>query len=165
MQRAGRAARTGFVGAVVAAVGFFDAVFLGMPIAVLAASLSPLTVFVGAAIAVSLLSIACCSWVDRRWDEWSAGNAGRLERRLEKMRESRLLAHPVAWIERGSDRWYAVAAAVANPVLVAALARPLSGRPIGRRRIVLGSVAYAVPYVAMWSLVGFLLGDTIRAIA
>ena len=164
VQRARHAARTGIVGAIVAAVAFFDGVFIGMPIAVLAASLRPLTVFVGAAIAVTLLSVACCSWVDRRWDEWSAGNASRLERRLEKMRESRLLAHPVAWIQRGSDRWYAVAAAVANPVLVAALSRPLSGLPIGRRRIVLGSVAYAIPYVAMWSIVGYLLGDTLRAV-
>ena len=152
------------MGTVVAAFAFFDGVFIGMPIAALAASLRPLTVFVGAAIAVTLLSIACCSWVDRRWDEWSAGNASRLARRLEKMRESRLLAHPVAWIPRGSDRWYAVAAAVANPVLVAALSRPLSGLPIGRRRIVLGSVAYAIPYVAIWSIVGYLLGDTLRAV-
>jgi hypothetical protein len=162
MDRAGRTARLGVVGALVAAVGFFDALFLGMPIAVLAASFKAPTVYIGGAIAVSLLSIACCSWVDRRWDEWSASNAGRLEKRLEKMRTSRLMAHPVAWIQRGSDRWYAIAAAVANPILVAALARPLGGQPIGRRRIVLGSVAYAIPYVAMWTLVGLAAGDLIR---
>jgi hypothetical protein len=57
-----------------------------------------------------------------------------------------------------------VAAAVANPILVAAFARPLSGRPIGRRRIVLGSVAYAIPYTAMWSLVGFAVGDAVRSV-
>jgi hypothetical protein len=27
----------------------------------------------------------------------------------------------------------------------------------------LGAVAYAVPYVAMWSIVGFAFGETIRA--
>ena len=26
----------------------------------------------------------------------------------------------------------------------------------------LGSVAYALPYVAMWTLVGFALGDAVR---
>ncbi len=52
---------------------------------------------------------------------------------------------------------------LANPILVGAFARVGGGRPIGERRILLGAVAYAVPYVAMWSLVGLALGDTIRA--
>jgi hypothetical protein len=161
-ERAG-AVRTGVVGTIVVAVGFFDAVFLGVPIAVLAASFGPLVVFIGGAIAVSFLVIACCSWVDRRWDDWFSGNAGRIEKRLDAMRASRLLRHPVAWVQRGSDRWYALAAALANPILIAALARSIGGRPIGRRRILLGSVAYAIPYVAMWSLLGFALGSAIRA--
>jgi hypothetical protein len=79
------------------------------------------------------------------------------------MRESRLMQHPVAWIERGSDRWYAFAAAVANPILVGALARLISGKPIGERRIFLGAVAYALPYVALWTIVGFALGDQLRS--
>lgn len=151
------------MGTTVAAFAFFDGVFLGAPIAVLAASFRPTLVFIVATIAVIFLVIACCSWVDRRWDDWFAGEGKRVETRLETMRASRLLTHPVAWIQRGSDRWYAFAAAVANPILVAALARFLGGRPIGDRRILLGSVAYAVPYVAMWSIVGFVLGDAIRA--
>jgi hypothetical protein len=161
--RARSAARSGVVGAVVAAFAFFDAALLGMPIAVLAASLRPLAVFVVAAVAVSLLCIACCSWVDRRWDEWFTGNGKRIEKRLEAMRASRLLRHPVAWIQRGSDRSYAFAAAVANPILVAALARFVAGDAVGRRRILLGSVAYAIPYVAMWTFLGFALGGAVRA--
>jgi hypothetical protein len=78
------------------------------------------------------------------------------------MRRSRLMRHPVAWIERGSDRWYALAAAVANPILIGALARLVGGRPIGHRRILLGAVAYAIPYCAMWTIVGLALGDTFR---
>jgi len=69
----------------------------------------------------------------------------------------------VAWIQRSSDGWYALAAALANPILVAAFAHSIGGKPIGQRRILLGSVAYAVPYVAIWSLVGFALGDAVRA--
>jgi hypothetical protein len=34
----------------------------------------------------------------------------------------------------------------------------------GERRILLGSVAYAIPYVALWSLVGLALGDAVRAV-
>jgi hypothetical protein len=157
------AARTGVVGAIVSAVAFFDGVFVGSPVALLAASFGPALVFPTATVAVILLVIGCCRWVERRWDEWFAGNGRRIEARLETMRASRLLKHPVAWIERGSDRWYAFAAAVANPILVAAVARFLGGKPVGERRIVLGAVAYALPYVAMWSLIGFALGEAVRA--
>ena len=99
-------------------------------------------------------------WIDRHWDDWFSGNGTRIEHRLESMRASRLLAHPVAWLQRGSDRSYAFAAAVANPILIAALARVIGGAPVGERRVVLGAVAYAIPYVAMWSIVGWALAGT-----
>jgi hypothetical protein len=57
-----------------------------------------------------------------------------------------------------------VAAAVANPILVAAFTRSLTSQPVGERRILAGAVAYAVPYVAMWSLVGLVLGAAVRAV-
>jgi hypothetical protein len=161
--RAGRAARTGVIGTLVVGVAFFDAVFVGMPIAVLSAWLGPVVVFAGATVAVTFVAIGCCNWVDRRWDDWFSGNAGRIEKRLEQARSSRLLRHPVAWIERGSDRRYALAAALINPVIAVAIARIISGNPIGERRILLGSIAYAIPYVALWSLAGFAVGDAIRA--
>ena len=161
--RVAGAARSGVVGTIVAAVAFFDGVFIGAPIALLAAWFRPSLVYVLATVVVVLLVIGCCRWVDRRWDDWFSGNGTRIEKRLETMRASRLMAHPVAWIQRGSDRWYALAAAVANPILVATLARFVGGKPIGERRIVLGAVAYALPYVAMWSIVGFAFGETIRA--
>jgi hypothetical protein len=163
-QRVASAARSGVVGTIVGAFAFFDGVFLGAPIAVLAASFRPALVYAVAVVVVILLVIACCSWVDRRWDDWFSGHGKRIETRLEAMRASRVMRHPVAWIQRGSDRWYAFAAAVANPILIAALARFIGGKPIGERRIVLGAVAYAIPYVAMWTLVGFALGDTLRAV-
>jgi hypothetical protein len=148
-------------GTIVAAVAFFDGVFVGLPIALLAASLRPALVYVTAEVVVSALAIACSSWVDGRWDEWLAANGKRLEKRLEGMRSSRVMRHPVAWLQRSSDRWYALAAAVVNPVLVVGLARSIGGKPVGRRRIVLGAVAYAVPYVALWTLVGVAIGETL----
>ena len=151
------------MGTVVAALAFFDGVFIGAPIALLAAAFRPSIVYVVATSTVVLVVIGCCRWIDRRWDVWFSGNGTRIETRLETMRASRLLAHPVAWLQRGSDRWYAFAAAVANPILVAVLARFIAGEPVGDRRVVLGAVAYAVPYVAMWSIVGFALGGAVRA--
>lgn len=146
-----------------AAFAFFDGVFLGAPIALLAASFRPLVVYAAAVVAVIGIVTACCRWVDRRWDVFFPGNGSRVEERLETMRESRLMRHPVAWIQRGSDRWYGLAAAVANPILVSAFARVVSGRSVGERRIVLGAVAYALPYVAMWTLVGLTVGGSLRA--
>ena len=108
------AARSGVAGTIVAAVAFFDGVFIGLPIAVLAASFRPSLVYILATLAVVTLVIGCCRWVDRRWDDWFSGNGTRIEKRLETMRSSRLMAHPVAWIQRGSNRWYALAAAVAT---------------------------------------------------
>lgn len=156
------AARTGVVGTIVAAVAFFDAVFLGVPIALLTAAVGSPLVVAATTTAVACLVIVCCTWVDRRWELWVSGNGTRIETTLSKMRTSRLMRHPVTWLQRGSDRWYAVAAALANPILVGAFARSLTGAPIGERRILLGAVAYAVPYVAIWSIVGFALGATVR---
>jgi len=162
-QRAGSGARAGAVGAVVAAFAFFDGVFVGMPVALLAASLRPVFVFGAAVVAVSCLSVTCCRWVNRRWDDWFSSNSRRTARKLRTMRESRLMRRPVAWVERGTDRQYALASALANPVLVVALVRSADAMPIPQRRIRLGSIAYAIPYVAMWTLLGLALGDIIRA--
>ena len=160
---AGTAACAGIAGTLVAAFAFFDGIFLGAPIALLAASLRPLVVYAVAVVAVVFIVISCCRWVDRRWDVWFSGNGNRVEARLETMRESRLMRHPVAWIQRGSDRWYGLAAAVANPILVSAFARVVGGKPVGERRIMLGAVAYALPYVAMWTIVGLAVGSSLRA--
>ncbi len=162
--RGAGAARTGVVGTIVAALAFFDGVFIGAPIALLAASFRPSLVYIVATVVVVFVVVGCCRWVDRHWDNWFSGNGTRIEKRLENMRASRLMAHPVAWIQRGSDRWYALAAAVANPILVATFARFVVDKPIGERRIFLGAVAYAIPYVALWSIIGFAFGETIRAI-
>jgi hypothetical protein len=161
-ERVGRKARTSAIGTGVGAFAFFDGVFLGLPIALLGASFRPLVVYPVAVVSVILLVIACCTWVDRRWNEWFSGHGKKLEARLESMRASKLMSHPVAWTQNGSDRWYAFAAAVANPILIAGLARFVGGRPIGERRILLGAVAYAIPYVALWTIVGYALRGTLR---
>ena len=161
-QGAVSAARTGVVGFAVVGFAFFDSILLGFPIALLAASFRPSLVYAAATSTVVLLVIGSCRWIDRHWEDWFSGNGARIERRLESMRASRLLAHPVAWLQRGSDRSYAFAAAVANPILVAALARVIGGTPVGERRVVLGAVAYAIPYVAMWAIVGWALAGHLR---
>src|SRR4029077_3617895 len=122
-ERVGSGARTSVIGTVVGAFAFFDGVFLGAPIALLAAAFRPALVYAVATVVVILLVIACCSWVDRCWDDWFSGHGTRIENRLEAMRASRLMSHPVAWIQNGSDRWYALAPAARHPILVPRLPR------------------------------------------
>lgn len=158
------AARSGIVGTVVVAVAFFDGVFVGAPVAILMAALGSILVYAAATTAVACVVIVCCVWLDRRWDDWLSGTGTRMETALEKMRANRLMRRPMAWIRDGTDRRYALAAAVANPILVAAFTRSLTNEPVGERRILAGAVAYAVPYVAMWSIVGLALGAAGRAV-
>jgi hypothetical protein len=113
-------ARTAAVGTGIALYATFDSLISGLPIAALAAWLNPLIVFGAAAALLTVLNIACCNWIERQWSGWIAGNAKRLEAKLDKMRRSRVMRHPVAWITRGSDAWYTLAAAVANAIIVAA---------------------------------------------
>ena len=158
------APRSGIVGTVVVAVAFFDGVFVGAPVAILMAALGSILVYAAATTAVACVVIVCCVWLDRRWDDWLSGTGTRMETALEKMRANRLMRRPMAWIREGTDRRYALAAAVANPILVAAFTRSLTNEPVGERRILAGAVAYAVPYVAMWSIVGLALGAAGRAV-
>ena len=135
-QPAGGAVRTGVIGTLVAAFAFFDGVVLGAPVALLAASFSPLIVYVVATTAAILLVIACCSWVDRRWEGWLLGGQPRRQAARSNASE------PPDEASRGVDRarldlGYAFAAAVANPILVLASARSMSGKPVGERRILL----------------------------
>jgi hypothetical protein len=152
---------TAAIGAVIAIYTFFDALLVGLPILLLAAWLNPLVVFVAAFALVTVLDLAACRWVDRQWDAWVGGT--RFETRMEKVRTGKRARRPVAWIEDGSDAWFGFAAALLNAVQVVALARLITGRPVGDRRILIASLAWALFVAGVFSLFGFALGDVIRA--
>ena len=127
-----------------------------MPIAALAAWLNPLVVFAVAAALLTLLNIACSNWIQRQSDSWIAGNAERLEARLDKLRKGRIMRHPMAWITRGSSGWYALAAALINAITVSALARLIGGERVSERRIRRGALAYSIFFAAVYSFTGYL---------
>lgn len=116
-------ARFATIGAAITAFGFLDAYTVGLFIAVLAAWLPALIVFAVAAVVLTFINGAYCRSVERQWDASIAGNAKRMEATLAKRRNGRLMHHPVAWITRGSDAWFTLAAILMNPVIVIALAR------------------------------------------
>jgi hypothetical protein len=151
------------MGTLVAAYGLFDTLLMGVPIVLLAAWLNPLVVFVVAAVGVTAADGLCCTWLDREWDSWFAGFGRRIEPRLERMRAARLLRLPVAWIERGSTRQFAVGAAVTNAIIATVIARLVTGAQVGPRRILVASLAYGVFFTGLYTFVGFLLGSAMRA--
>ena len=156
--------RTTAMGTLVAIYGLFDTLLMGVPIVLLAAWLDPLLVFAVAAVGVTAADGLCCTWLDRDWDRWFAGSGRRIEARLERLRAARLLRHPVAWIEHGSDRRFALGAAITNAIIATVLSRLLTGAPVGPRRILMASLAYGAFFTGLYAFVGFLLGSALRAV-
>jgi len=157
------AARTGAIGALVAIWWAIDGLVL-LTVVLLAAWLNPLLVFAVALVICLAINLACCTWLNRHWDRWMANAGKKLERKLEKMRAGRLMRHPVAWIQGGSDFWFGLAAALTNAISTVAVARLIGGHPISERRILVASFSFALFVAGLGSLLGFVLGDVIRAI-
>jgi hypothetical protein len=157
------AGRTGVIGTLVAVWWAIDGLVL-LTVIVLAAWLNPLLVFAVALVVCFAINLACCNWIDRHWDRWMANAGKKLERKLEKMRTGRLMRHPVAWIERGSDFWFGLAAALTNAITTVAVGRLIGGHAIGERRIVVASFSFALFVAGLGVLLGLALGDVIRAI-
>jgi hypothetical protein len=114
------------------------------------------------AVALIVINIVSCRWLQRYWDAWIATSGKRVEAKLEQLRKVVVMRHPVAWITRGSDWWFALATAIVNPIIVVAAARIIGGRPITERRIVIAAVAYAVPMAAVFTFTGYVLGEALR---
>ena len=67
------------------------------------------------------------------------------------------------WSIAGSDVAFAVAAALANAVVVIGLARVLTGKPLGRGRVVAAAVGYSVFFAGIFSLMGLIFRDFLVA--
>lgn len=154
----------GIVGTAVAVYAFLDDLLFA-PVLVTAAVLFPwyLTLCVATAV-FTFVNVVCCSWVQRSWDIWIHTQGARLEARLAKLREGRLLKYPARWITRDSDIWVTVAAGLLGTVIVVTVIRLLGGKRIGRRRVIFGSLAYSAGFTATYTGVGIGLHDLLRLI-
>ena len=108
------------------------------------------------------VNLACCEWLQRRWEHWILGHGARVEALLERRRRSRLLRHPLAWVARDSDAWFTVAAGLIGTIIVMALTRLSGAASLTRRRLVLGSVAYSFGFAATYTVVGLGIGALVR---
>ena len=142
-------------GALAVGYALIDAYLFGVPIAAIAIWGNVLVAFVLGAVAWTLANIAACNWVDRDWAAFAAGSGKKIEAKLQKVRSSSVLSHAVGWIERGSVFWFGLAAILLNAFWVVAIARVLTGSPVGRRRILVASTAYAIVWAAVFALIGY----------
>jgi hypothetical protein len=154
-------ARVALIGGAITAYALFDAYVIGPVVIELSAWFDPFIVFGVATAVLTLVNVACCSWLERRGDE---RQPGRIEARLERFGSSRLMRRPVQWITRGSSAWFVLAAVIVNAIFVVGVARFLGGAPVDRRRIMLASAAYSITFAAFFAAVGFGAGDAIRAL-
>jgi len=83
---------------------------------------------------------------------------------MQKVRSGKRARRPIEWMNRGSNLWFGLAAALLNAIQVIALARLISGHAAGERRILVAAVAYSLFVAGIFSLFGFALGDVIRAL-
>jgi hypothetical protein len=162
--RAVKRFRHGVVGTAVAVYALLDDLLFA-PVLVTAAVLFPwyLTLCVATAV-FTFVNVVSCTWVQRRWDTWIGTQGARLEARLARLREGRLLKYPARWITRDSDIWVTVAAGLIGTVIVVTVIRLLGGTPIDRRRVIFGSLAYSAGFTATYTGVGIGLHDLLRLI-
>ena len=164
MRRSRAGALTGtLAGAAVGAYAFLDDLVLGPAVVALAVWFPWYLVLGAAAIGLTFVNIACCTWLQRRWQSWIEGHGSRLESRLERLRHGRLLRRPVGWITRDSDILFTIAAGLIGTVIVAAVACLAGSRPLTRRRILFASAAYSVGFAATYTGVGVGIDDLLRA--
>ena len=154
-------------GVIAAAVGiyaFLDDLLLG-PVLVAAAVLFPWYLVLAAAAGLfTFINIACCNWLQRRWDRWTHCHGARLEARVEKFERGRLTRYPIRWIRRDSDVWVTIAAGFIGTVIVVGVIRLLRGPPVRHRRLIYASVAYSAGFAATYTGVGVGIGDLLRFI-
>jgi hypothetical protein len=151
------------MGAFVTVIGFFDDPAIGPIVIALAAALPALLTFAITACVYSLVQYLSCRWLLRRWDEWIQGNGHRLKGRLEKWRSGRFLRYPVGWITNGSILWFGLASVIFASVVVVAVAQLASDKPVPHHRVVLASVIYAVWFAALYTSIGYGIGEGVRS--
>jgi hypothetical protein len=154
----------GAIGTLVGVYAFLDDLLLGPILVAVTVWVPWYLVFGVASAALTFVNIASCNWMQRCWDDWIRGYGAKLEKRLEKLRRGRLLKHPLGWITRDSTVLLTIAAGLIGTVIVVAVLRLAGSKPIGKRRILYGSVAYAVGFAATYTGVGVAIEHLVQII-
>lgn len=122
--------------------------------------MNPLIVFAIVAAIVFAINIWAGGWINREWDNWASG---RVEAKLQKVRSKGIGKKVAGWIDRGSDWWFMLAAALTCAITTVGLA-VAGGKPLAQHRIFLAALSYGLFFAGLFSLIGWLAGDVIRAL-
>jgi hypothetical protein len=138
----------------------FDLI-VALTVIVAATWVNALLVFVVALAVLSSVNAACCIWIEHHWDTWAAGgSAARIRRRLDWTAPWHLIRQSAAWIERGSEAWFALAAVATNAITAVTVAHMMGG-PVDRRRVLIASTSHALLIAAVGSVAGYVLGEAV----
>jgi hypothetical protein len=159
-----QSAGVALIGGAISAYALLDAYVVGPVVIGLSDWLDPFAVFGVATGVLTLVNVACCSWLERRGHGHRGDQPNRIEAMLERLGSSRLMRRPLAWITDGSAAWFALAAVTVNAIFVVGVARFVGGRRVSRRRILLASAAYSISFAAFFVAVGFGAGGAIRGL-
>jgi hypothetical protein len=101
-------------------------------------------------VAYAAIELAFCTWVDRHWDGWEAKARPRMRKKIDKWRSGRVMRHVAGWITGGTGVVYGIASLIAmfftDAVVVVTVARMLSGRRLGRGRVLWTCLAAATVF-------------------
>lgn len=138
----------------------FDLI-VALTVIVAASWVNALLVLVVALAVLTAVNVACCVWIERNWEEWSAGgSAARIRRRLDWRAPWHLIRQSATWIERGSDGWFALSAAATNAVTAVTVAH-MTGGPISTRRVLIASASFSLLIAVVGSAAGYVLGEAV----
>jgi len=155
----------GIAGGLIAAYWLADGYVIGLPVAGAAAVWNPWTVFLATVAVVLPINLAACRWIDTAWSSWAGGSSGaRIEKQLAKVRATRLGRATERWIASDSDARYATAAALTCAIVTVTLGRSMGGQPLGRRRVWLAALSYALFFAGLFTLIGVLAGTALGAL-
>ena len=119
---------------------------------------NPVLVFFAAALTFGSIELVCCNWVDRNWDSWMAKVGPSLDAKIRRWRQGRIMKHPVRWATGDSTRGFALAALLTSGLTVVTVARALGGQPVGRARIRVAVLCYALFVAGVFTVSGYLAG-------
>jgi hypothetical protein len=163
-RRANLGGHTSVAAGVIVAYWLADGYVIGLPVAALAATWSPLIVFLGALAIVTSINLAACRWINAAWSSWASGSGARIERQLDKVRPTRVGRATTRWIASDSDLRFAAAAALTCAIVAVTLGRSVAGRPLGAHRVRLAAVSYALFSVGLFTLAGVVAGEALGAL-
>jgi len=150
-----RGSRGGLAAALVAA-WFVLNDFAGLVTLAGAYFFNPVLVFFAAAVTFGGIELVCCNWVNRNWDGWMAKIGPSLDGKIRRWRQGRIMKHPVRWATGDSTRWFAVAALLTSGLTVVTVSRALGGRPVGRARLRVAVLCYALFVAGVFTVSGYL---------